>query len=135
MDTPSGDQLTVIFDGTSALYSGIRRWLDAPGRIAWIPCQATEPNARGGRLCERTLVAITADGDIDTGWRALARALSAATGSRWPYRIGTLPLICPLLSMAFVGLASLLRRLPGVTPWCDRHPEACRPGRVTGDAG
>lgn len=127
MTTPSGDQLTVIFDGASALDSALRRRLDAPGRIAWVPCQATKPDARGGRLCERTLVAITASGDVDTGWRALARALSATTGSRWPFRIGTLPILCPLLSLVFGAIAPLLRRLPGVTTWCEQHPEDCRP--------
>jgi hypothetical protein len=125
MTTPSSDQLTVIFDGASALDSGIRRRLAAPGRIAWVACQATEPDARGGRLCERTLVAITGEGKVDTGWRALARALSVASGARWPYRVGTLPLICPLLSLACAAVAPLLRRLPGVTPWCDEHPEEC----------
>ena len=108
--------------------SGIRRRLDAPERIAWVVCQATAPDVRGGRLCERTLVAITPEGDVDTGWRALARILSAATGTRWPYRVATLPIICPLLSMAFGGISPLLRRLPGMTPWCDAHPEDCQPG-------
>jgi hypothetical protein len=126
MTTSSPDQLTVIFDGASALDSAIRQRLDAPGRIAWVACQATEPDARGGRLCERALVAITAEGDVDTGWRALARALSAATGAAWPYRIGTLPILCPLLSLAYGAVAPLLRRLPGVATWCARHPEECR---------
>ena len=125
MTTPSGDQLTVIFDGASTLDSSIRRRLGASGRTAWVACQATEPSERGGRLCERALVAITAEGDVDTGWRALARALSAASGRRWPFRIGTLPILCPLLSIAYGGVAPLLRQLPGVAPWCDQHPEDC----------
>jgi hypothetical protein len=128
MTTPSGDQLDVIFDGTSAFYTVIRNRLGGSGRIAWVACQATAPNERGGRLCERTLVAITAEGEVDTGWRAFARAASVAIDARWPYRIATLPVICPLLSMLFGGVAPLLRRLPGVTLWCTRHPEACRPG-------
>lgn len=130
MFTPSDAQLTVIFNGDSALDSVIRRRIgrrDQSARVAWVPCQATEPDERGGRLCERTLVAITPAGDVDTGWRALGRTLTAVAGSPWPFRIATAPVICPLLSMAFSLTARSLRRLPGVTPWCREHPETCRP--------
>jgi predicted DCC family thiol-disulfide oxidoreductase YuxK len=130
MIPPSSDQLTVIFDGTcgfcTAIRARIERW-DRHGRIHWLPCQQVPIAGGARRLCDETIVAITPEGLIDTGARAAARILAAVTGTHWPHTIATLPVICPLLSLAYRGVAAIRHHLPGVTPWCEEHPEECRP--------
>ena len=127
MATSSSDQLTVIFNAASSFDSVIRcrfaSW-DRHNRIAWVPCQSTDPPEFGERLCERVIVAITSEGDVDTGWRAIARSVAIITGSKWEYRIATLPVICPLMTMLTAFVARVLRRIPGIQPWSNEHPDS-----------
>jgi predicted DCC family thiol-disulfide oxidoreductase YuxK len=120
MTTPSGNQLTVIFDGTCGFCTEMRSRIerrDHHRRVAWVPCQATRAGERSGRMCDRTVVSITPEGDVDTGARAMGRSLTVITGSPWPLRLATMPLLCPLLSMIYAIVARIRRRLPGITPW------------------
>lgn len=71
------------------------------------------------------MVSITPEGDINTGAQAFARILTVISGSPWPIRIATLPIICPLLSMVYAGITRVRTMLPGTTPWCERHPADC----------
>jgi predicted DCC family thiol-disulfide oxidoreductase YuxK len=131
MTTPSDNQLTVIFDGTCGFCTDMRSHIerrDHDRRVAWLPCQATRAGGGSGRMCDRTVVSITPEGNVDTGARAMGRILTVVTGSPWPYRLATMPILCPLLSMVYAIIARVRSRLPGGTPWCDEHPEECRPG-------
>lgn len=130
MTIASGDQLTVIFDGTCGFCTDIRQRLeqrDRHHRIAWVPCQQMAHDGETPQLCMRTVVSITPDGTMNTGAQAFARILTVLSGSPLPIQFATLPGLCSLLSLGYRGIARVRRHLPGVTPWCDRHPEDCRP--------
>lgn len=61
------------------------------------------------------------------GARAIALAVAVAWRSRvplWPWRVPGLP---ALADLAYGVVAANRHRLPGVTPFCVEHPDACEP--------
>lgn len=76
---------------------------------------------------DRAAWAIGADGTVVGGARAIALVVAVAARSRtplWPWRVRGLP---SLLDRLYELVASVRRRLPGVTPFCVEQPEACEP--------
>ena len=128
MTSSSNVQLTVVFDGTCGFCTATRSRIERYDRchhLHWVPCQQLTANGDTPQLCERTVVTITPEGIVDTGAQAFARILTTLSGSAWPIRIATLPVLCTLLTLGYTGIARVRGRLPGVTPWCDQHPEDC----------
>lgn len=79
-----------------------------------------------------TVVSITGEGVMETGAQAFARILVTLSGSRWPVRISSLPIVSVVLSLGYRLIARLRSHLPGDVPWCEQHPEDCQPEDDTG---
>lgn len=126
----SSSQLTVIFDGTCGFCTHTVRLLrtnDRQSRITWIPCQQLNHDDSIRKLCADAVVAITEEGAIDTGAQAFFHIIGTMSGSPWPVRIASLPVISSLLSLGYRVIARVRSHLPGDIPWCDQHPDDCQP--------
>jgi predicted DCC family thiol-disulfide oxidoreductase YuxK len=130
MKSASSDQLTVIFDGTCGFCTATKTLLgklDHDNRLTWIPCQHLSGDDEPARLCQTSVVAIDNDGQITIGPQAFASIAGMLVGSAIPLRIATLPGIRTMLGLGYHGISLIRSRIPGVSPWCDQHPEDCRP--------
>jgi len=76
---------------------------------------------------ERAAWTVGADGSVVGGARAIALAFAVAMRSRvplWPWQVPGAPW---LLDRVYEFIAANRRRLPGTTPFCVEHPDACEP--------
>lgn len=76
--------------------------------------------------CEQAAWAVTPDGRRFRGAGAVNAALTWAVGCPaflWIYR---LPLVRQVQDALYDWIAANRSRLPGVTPYCEQHPEDCQ---------
>jgi predicted DCC family thiol-disulfide oxidoreductase YuxK len=123
---------TVIFDGSCDFCTrSVRfvRWLDRRRRLTIVPFQKPGvPAAHGLTVadCERAAWTVTPDGRRYPGAAAVNVALAVALGTRLPWVLYRLPGIRQLQDLIYALVARNRTRLPGDTPYCEQHPDACR---------
>ncbi len=61
------------------------------------------------------------------GPRAVGLFLAVAWNSRVPLLVWRMPGLPWLLDRVYESIARNRHRLPGQTPWCIEHPDACEP--------
>ena len=126
------DHITVIFDGTCDFCTWSARMverLDRHHRIRLVPFQAPGALASAGLShpeAEAAAWAITPGGKRYRGAAAVNLALAVALGTRLPLVLYRLPGLRQLQDVAYAVVADHRHRLPGVRPYCQEHPEACR---------
>ncbi|MCW0213584.1 MAG: DUF393 domain-containing protein [Pseudonocardia sp.] len=126
--TIPADTGTLVFDGECGFCTRALGWLerlDRRSRITTVPLQRTgAPESIGStpQACRASLH-WRADGHTATGAEAVNLALAVATRS-------TLPVLlyrrtAGLQERAYTWVAAHRGKLPGVTPWCETHPDSC----------
>jgi len=125
------NRIVFIFDGTCDFCTRsvrlIRR-LDRHNRITPIPFQrsgAVDTYGLTVAQCEHAAWAVTWDGDRYPAAAAINVALSTALGTRLPRLVYRIPGMPWLQEHIYARIARNRTRLPGDTPYCDQHPEAC----------
>jgi predicted DCC family thiol-disulfide oxidoreductase YuxK len=123
--------VTVIFDGSCNFCTWsvelIERF-DHDHRVRTVPFQAPGVLDRYGLTqadAEAAAWAITPAGNRYRGAAAVNLALSVALDTRWPIWIYTLPLVRQAEDAIYDLIARNRDRFRGVTPYCQRHPQAC----------
>lgn len=107
------------------------RWvtaLDRHHRVTVVPAQAPGVHERYGLSRADTDGAawgITPDGEKHRGAGAIQMTLSVALGTSLPHAIYRLPVLRQVQDGVYALVARTRNRLPGDTPYCERHPEAC----------
>ena len=126
------DYITVIFDGTCDLCTWSAQMverLDRHHRLQLVPFQAPGALTTAGLSqpeAEAAAWAITPGGKRYRGAAAVNLALAVALGSRLPLVLYRLPGLRQLQDAIYAAIARYRHRLPGVRPYCQEHPEACR---------
>lgn len=126
-------RVIVIFDGECGVCTRTIRFLrahDTRGVLEFRPCQ-TIPDAGWNEItpadCARAVWAVADNGRIAYGSDAAFLILAAIWSNWWPWRLGTLPGVRQVAQAVYSVIARNRRRLPGVTPWCEQHPDECHP--------
>ena len=128
------ESVTLVFDGTCGFCTRSLTWaqrLDRRGRITPLASQQPGVAERFGLTPQDVATAvwaIDAAGRRHRGAAAVNAALAAAVGTSLPVRIYRLPIVRQLQDAVYALVARHRSRLPGVTPWCERHPGACAAG-------
>ena len=105
------------------------RALDRSHRVSVVPFQQTGVTADNGLTiaqCEAAAWTITPDGRRLQGAAAMAMALAVALQTRLALVVYAIPVLRQLQDAAYAWVARNRRRLPGVRPHCDEHPDDCR---------
>lgn len=124
---------TVIFDGTCGFCTRmvrLARAVDPHHRLDAIPCQQTGRVAPLGVTtgeCEWAAWVVSDTGERFAGAQAIMAAIAIAWGWPWLLSAGNLPVIRPMLAVGYRLVSSIRAWLPGDKPWCDAHPDQCRP--------
>lgn len=101
---------------------------DHGNRLTFVPCQSTGGVGRFGIAtedCAASIWAITPDGARFPGSGAAVLIASVLMQKRWPVAVGYFPGIRQALFHGYRLIARHRARFPGVTPWCEAHPEDC----------
>ncbi|MCW5853106.1 MAG: DUF393 domain-containing protein [Anaerolineae bacterium] len=107
--------------------------LDSRHRLWLAPFQEPGAPARLGLTfaeAEQAAWAMDAYGLRFRGAAAIFAALAVALGWPWLLRLYELPLLRALADHAYAWVAAHRSRFPGLTPYCQRHPQRCRCGAV-----
>lgn len=107
--------------------------LDRRGRVTTVPFQKPGvPEAHGLTLaeCEAAAWAVAPDGRRYRGAAAINAALAWALGRPFLLRLYALPGLRQIQDGVYALVAALRRHLPGVTPYCQQHPEECGLGNA-----
>ncbi len=122
---------TLVFDGRCGFCTRSVNWvrrLDRRTRVTLRPYQGHGVLAEFGLTVEQASESvwwIDSVGARLRGAEAIDTALSAALGTRLPlalYRVTR-----PVQERAYRWVAANRHRLPGVTPYCETHPQECAP--------
>ena len=103
--------------------------LDRHQRVQLVPFQARGALTTAGLSqpeAETAAWAFTPGGKRYRGAAAVNLALAVALGSRLPLILYRLPGLRQLQDVVYAAVARHRHRLPGVRPYCQEHPEACR---------
>jgi len=107
------------------------RWattLDRHHRVTVVPAQAPGVHERYGLSQADTdgaAWAITPEGAKHRGAGAIQMTLSVALGTSLPHAIYRLPVMRQIQDQVYRVVSHTRHRLPGDTPYCERHPDAC----------
>jgi predicted DCC family thiol-disulfide oxidoreductase YuxK len=129
---PDG-QLIVVFDGDCGFCTLTAAWLrrlDRGGRVALVACQDPAVYALTSLTrsdCAAAVWAVEPTGQRRCGAGAINAALTYALG--WPIflRLYAVRSVSWIQDRAYAGVVRARGWLPGVTPYCQQHPERCRP--------
>ncbi|WP_344224575.1 DUF393 domain-containing protein [Kocuria atrinae] len=130
--TTNETQLDLIFDGRCGFCTravGWARKLDRHG------CINTHAYQERGVLERFDLTESQADAAVwavvgerqTAGAAAVADTLDAALGTRVFGRLYRIPPVRILQDRVYQWVADHRGKFPGVTPWCEQHPENCEP--------
>ncbi|MGA9531181.1 MAG: DCC1-like thiol-disulfide oxidoreductase family protein [Anaerolineales bacterium] len=130
-DLNSAGQLILVFDGDCGfctLMAAVLRRLDRRGHVRLLACQ--DPAAREltnvtRSDCLAAAWAFEPSGLRHRGAGAINAALAHAQG--WSFLMDwyALPPIGRLEDIVYRGVVWARRWLPGLTPYCQQHPERC----------
>lgn len=104
------------------------QWLDRNGRVAAVPFQKPSILRSAGltrEQCEREAWAVEPSGERHSGAGAVLAALSWAIGFPGALRLYYLPGLHQVADAVYGWVARNRSRLPGVTPYCQQHPDDC----------
>jgi predicted DCC family thiol-disulfide oxidoreductase YuxK len=103
--------------------------LDRRDRVDVVAAQAHGVRERTGLTKDQTdRAAWTVTDAVQAGGpRSVALFLAVAWQSKLPLFIFRVPGAGWLLDRIYGVIAANRRRLPGMTPWCVSHPDACTP--------
>jgi len=133
MSHPLPPSLTVIFDGYCGMCTRTIAWLrdhDKQNRLDPLPCQSLDGVRRFGisrEQCEEAVWSVTDDGERASGGQAAMMILAVMWQTSWPVTVGKMPGIRQALDVGYRLVARNRRRFPGMTPWCESHPDTCLP--------
>jgi predicted DCC family thiol-disulfide oxidoreductase YuxK len=102
--------------------------LDRRHRVTMVPFQKPgAPAAHGLSLaqCRDAAWAVTPARQRYPGAAATNMALAVALGTRLPLWLYAIPGLRQLQDAAYAWVVRNRGRLPGVTPYCEQHPEEC----------
>ena len=125
-------RLTLVFDGSCAFCTWsvlVATRLDRHHRITPVPFQAAARLAPLGVTvaeAEGAAWAVTPRGARYRGAAAVALTLAVALGTRAPMWLYLIPGIRQAADAIYAAVARHRRRFPGVTPYCQQYPAACR---------
>ncbi|MFC5951718.1 thiol-disulfide oxidoreductase DCC family protein [Pseudonocardia lutea] len=118
----------LVFDGRCGFCTrtvGWLRLLDRDARITTLPYQQAGAPERAGATtaacAER--VHFAAGGRTVTGAAAVNAAVAVALRTDLPERLYSRT--APVQDRVYAWIARHRGRFPGITPWCERYPEAC----------
>ncbi|MBS1251691.1 MAG: hypothetical protein MAG451_00724 [Anaerolineales bacterium] len=75
--------------------------------------------------CEQAAWAVEPGGRRHRGAGAAHAALARGLGVRWVLSVYYLPIIQQIEDVVYRWIAANRGRLPGTTPYCERHPGEC----------
>lgn len=119
----------LVFDGNCGFCTRTLGWLrliDGRRRIDSVPFQRPGIPESLGLTAEQCAASVQwrgADGGRAEGAEAVSAALSVALDADWPNRLYRRT--SGVQRKAYAWVAANRYRLPGVTPWCTRHPQDC----------
>jgi len=121
---------TLIFDGRCGFCTramDLLTRIDRHGRVETRAAQEPGVAARAGIAPDELAKSVwwVHDSDRCSGAAAINSALAAAIGRRLPLTIYRLPGVGTLQEAVYRRVAANRHRLPGTTPWCQRHPDRC----------
>jgi len=127
--THSTDRLTLLFDGDCgfcSLTAGWLRGLDQVGRLSLLACQ--DPPVQAVTELSRSdwlaaAWAIEPSGERHRGAAAINVPLGYSGGWELPRRLVSIRPIRWLEDGIYRGVVWARRWLPGVTPYCQQHPD------------
>lgn len=126
MDT----QLHLVFDGRCGFCTRAVGWakrLDRHGRLECLPSQGSGVLERFGLSGQQADDAVWAFHGARrlSGAAAVNAALDAALGGSLFERLYRMPGSRAVQDRGYRWVADHRGKFPGVTPWCERHPEDC----------
>lgn len=128
------EHATIIFDGTCGFCTRmvrLTRAIDARGRLEAVPCQRTDRVAALGVTtaeCDASAWVVSDSGARFGGAQAVLAAVAIARGWPWLLSTGGLPVVRQVLAAGYHLVSRVRPWLPGDRPWCETHPDECRPG-------
>ncbi len=130
--TPAEARLDLVFDGRCGFCTRAVGWvhrLDRHHRISTHAYQEPGVLERFGLTESQAHTAVWAvvGGTKSAGAAAVADTLDAALGTRIFGKLYRLPPVRMLQDRVYQWVADHRGKFPGVTPWCERHPEECEP--------
>ena len=123
--------ITLIFDGQCGMCTRMIMWIlarDHEHRITPVPCQAREGLAGYGITrdqCEASVWAVTSGGERVAGGQAAVLIVALLWRHPWMVSLGRMPGVRQLLDVGYRLVARNRSHVPGITPWCESHPDAC----------
>lgn len=102
--------------------------LDRSGRVTAVPCQNRAARERVGireEQCAQAAWAVDVHGRLHRGAGAFNAALAHALGAQVILSFYHLPVVRWIQDRVYDLVAWLRPHLPGVEPYCLRHPEEC----------
>lgn len=133
MPYPLPHHATIVFDGTCGFCTRmvrLMRAIDPQRRLDALPCQQTDRVAPLGVTtgeCERAAWVVSDAGERFAGARAVLAAIAIARKWPWLLTAGGVPVVRQVLALGYHLVSGVRPWLPGDRPWCDAHPEQCRP--------
>lgn len=125
------ERLTLIFDGSCDFCTrAVRlvRAIDRRRRITIEPFQKPGlPESHGltAAQCEQSVWAITPDGFTYAAAAATNLTAAAALGTALPLWLYAIPGVTATQEAVYHLIARNRSHIPGDTPYCEQHPEAC----------
>lgn len=124
--------LDLIFDGRCGFCTRAVGWvhqLDRHGRIRTHAYQEPGMLECFGLTESQAHAAVWAVGGVrkTAGAAAIAATLDSALGTRFFGGLYRIPPVRIIQDRAYQWVADHRGKFPGVTPWCEQHPENCSP--------
>ncbi len=123
--------LTLVFDGDCSFCTAcaiLLRWLDRGRQLSLVPSQAPGICRALGLTpedCASAAWAAEEDGRLARGAEAILLGLGAATGATWIAGLYRHPGFRRAAEAVYGWVARHRGQLPGLRPYCQRHPAAC----------
>lgn len=130
--TPTETHLDLIFDGRCGFCTRAVGWvhrLDRHRRISTHAYQEPDVLERFGLTESQAHTAVWAvvGGTPSAGAAAVAETLDTALGTRIFGKLYRIPPVRTAQDRVYQWVADHRGKFPGVTPWCECHPENCEP--------
>jgi predicted DCC family thiol-disulfide oxidoreductase YuxK len=130
-----GESIVLVFDGDCGFCTLAASWvsrLDARQRVHLIPCQAVAAVQALGLTtsqCMAAAWAVESSGRLHQGAGAIVMGVAFALDWALLPKLYAFRPLRWALEVGYSFMAKVRRWLPGVTPYCQEHPEEC------GDSG
>jgi predicted DCC family thiol-disulfide oxidoreductase YuxK len=126
-----GMEGTLFFDGECGICTRVRNVLESLNRTGLLHTEPLQRPGSAGRLGVSTARLpesvwwLDSSGQVYAGAEAFNAALSAALGTRLPWRLYRAPVVRALQDRIYIWVAAHRYRFPGTTPYCETNPSGC----------